>query len=76
MSGTRRPERLIVVKTCRPAGALLGAMEAAISGECLRQDILDELEFEPRLDASRIGVAEQAAWSVPVSENSNQLAVG
>lgn len=58
---------MIVVKTCRPAGALLGARKAAMSDESLRQDILDELEFGPCVDASRIGVAEQGRMVRPPS---------
>jgi osmotically-inducible protein OsmY len=34
-------------------------MEAGMSDNALKQDILDELEFEPRVDASKIGVSVQ-----------------
>ncbi|MBN9305467.1 MULTISPECIES: hypothetical protein [unclassified Devosia] len=38
-----------------------------MSDESLRQDILDELEFGPCVDASRIGVAEQGRMVRPPS---------
>lgn len=36
-----------------------GETETAMSDSALKQDILDELEFEPRVDASKIGVTVQ-----------------